>query len=560
MKILVVDDQIENRYLLETLLKGFGHQVVTAVNGKEAFDLLLGDQFQMVISDILMPVMDGFQLCRSVRNDDTLKDILFVVCTATYVEKEDEELALKMGADRFIRKPIEPEKFLEIINRLIRDTEKGEAKNRNRGDKNEKEVFKLYNQRLIHKLEKKMLSLEKEVKERKQAEEALRESEQRYREIFATIGDCLFIADLDGRIIEANPAACRTYGYTREELIGRPAPELITPEYHPVLEEFIKDLKKEGRFFGETVDRRKDGTHMNTEVHGTVIHIKGKKHLLAIIRDVTERKQAQEAMIRTEKMMTIAGLAAGMAHEINNPLAGILQGIQVILGRISPDSPANREAAEECGTTIEAVRAYFENRKLLNFLIAAKDAGERAAIIVENMLNFSRLGESPFIPVDIGELIDNTVALAENEYDLKKKFDFRKINIVRHYTADLPKVPCEAPKIQQVIFNLLKNAAQAMYVSEEPCITLRTKKEGDMVRIDVEDNGPGIPEEVRRRIFEPFFTTKGVGTGTGLGLSVSYFIINENHGGTMEVQANPGHGTTFIIRLPLEMRRKEKVT
>jgi polar amino acid transport system substrate-binding protein len=176
------------------------------------------------------------------------------------------------------------------------------------------------------------------------------------------------------------------------------------------------------------------------------------------------------------------------------------------------------------------------------------------------MLSFSRKSETAFEPADIGKLLDKTVALAESEYDLGKKFDFRQIRIVREYTPGLPEVPCEATKIQQVVLNLLKNAAQAMRNFEaepkEPCITLRTMREDDMVRIEVEDNGAGMPDEVRRRIFEPFFTTKGVGIGTGLGLSVSYFIITENHGGSMEVRSKPGRGTTFIIRLPLVKRGK----
>jgi transcriptional regulator with GAF, ATPase, and Fis domain/FixJ family two-component response regulator len=175
MKILIVDDRRENLYLLESLLKGFGHEVDTATNGQEALDQLHGDGFRMVISDILMPVMDGFQLCREVRADDVLKDMLFVFYTATYTDKKDEDLALKMGADKFIRKPIEPEAFMRIIQDVTRNAEKLKEEPGQAAAGEEEEVFKLYSERLVKKLEKKMLRLEAEMAERKKAERALAE-------------------------------------------------------------------------------------------------------------------------------------------------------------------------------------------------------------------------------------------------------------------------------------------------------------------------------------------------------------------------------------------------
>lgn len=560
IKILIVDDKKENRYLLETLLKGGGHQVVSAVNGKEALDLLRKEKFQMIVSDILMPVMDGFQLCHTVKNDDTLKDIPLVFYTATYVEKEDEEFALKLGATKFIRKPMDPVKFIQIVNHLARDIENGDINAMQEEIENEKEVFKLYNQRLIHKLEEKTLRLEKEVKKQKEVEAALVESEQRYRKIFDTIADALFISDLNGKIVEANPAACRMYGYTREELIGKHALELISPDYHPAFQKFLEELKETGRFIGETVDIRKDGISFFTEVHGTMIHIKGETHLLAIIRDLTERKQAEEMIIRTEKMATVGGLAAGMAHEINNPLAGILQALQVVRGRISPDIPANRKTAEACNTTMDTINRYLDRRKVPYFLEEAKEAGERAALIVENMLSFSRKSQSEFARHDVRQLLDKSVKLAENEYDLKRKFDFRNITVTREYAPDLPDVRCEATKIQQVFLNLLKNAAQALFEAKKtsPRITLRTKKEDNMLIVEIEDNGPGMPREIRKRIFEPFFTTKPAGDGTGLGLSVSYFIITRDHHGKMDVRSVPQKSTTFTIRIPLEKVKNGK--
>jgi len=151
-------------------------------------------------------------------------------------------------------------------------------------------------------------------------------------------------------------------------------------------------------------------------------------------------------------------------------------------------------------------------------------------------------------------LIENVLELAGKDYNLKKKYDFRNIKIIRDFDSDLPLVTCTETEVEQVVLNLLNNAAWAMAIAKKdapPQITLRVNAENRMARIEIEDNGPGMEEAVRSKIFEPFFTTKSVGEGTGLGLSVSYMIITNNHQGTMEVASEPGKGTRFIIQLPL---------
>ncbi|MCP4753077.1 MAG: hypothetical protein GY866_19490 [Proteobacteria bacterium] len=156
-------------------------------------------------------------------------------------------------------------------------------------------------------------------------------------------------------------------------------------------------------------------------------------------------------------------------------------------------------------------------------------------------------------PTNLAELLNRTVELANNDYDLKKKYDLRHIEIAREYNTNQGPVQCTSTEIEQVLLNLLKNASQAMVDqdrAEPPRIVLRTKRDGNMARIEVEDNGPGMDTETRRKPFEPFFTTKPVGVGTGLGLSVSYLIVTGNHKGTMEMESEPCQGTTFVIRLP----------
>lgn len=203
------------------------------------------------------------------------------------------------------------------------------------------------------------------------------------------------------------------------------------------------------------------------------------------------------------------------------------------------------------------IAKYAERREIVEMLRLVMESGHRAAQIVDNMLSFSRKGGAKFSACDISELIDKTIDLASNDYDLKRNCDFRSIEIVRENEAGLPEVPCETSKIQQVILNILNNGTQATSESvsstgSPPTFVIRTAHEAETVRIEIEDNEPGMSEQTRRRAFEPFYTTKDVGAGTGLGLSVSYFIIAENHSGSLEVDSAPGVGATFTIRLSLE--------
>jgi PAS domain S-box-containing protein len=277
----------------------------------------------------------------------------------------------------------------------------------------------------------------------------------------------------------------------------------------------------------------------------------------AVIRvdDVTARVRMEDTMVQTEKMLSVGGLAAGMAHEINNPLSGILQSAQNIARRIDPALEKNNQVAARWGTNLESIRGYLEARGILRFLEGIRQSGERASTTVADMLHFSRPSDARRVPTALDALLDKTVALAAHDYDLRKKYDFRDIEIRRDFAEDLPPVPCVATEIGQVILNLLRNASQALGAQQpagqKPRITLRLRGEAEGVRIEVEDNGPGMDEETRKRVFEPFFTTKDVGVGTGLGLSVSYFIVTSHHQGTMTVDSAPGQGARFVIGLPL---------
>ncbi len=277
---------------------------------------------------------------------------------------------------------------------------------------------------------------------------------------------------------------------------------------------------------------------------------------ILFIEDVTEQIHMEKVMIQTEKMLSIGGLAAGMAHEINNPLAAIMQNAQLLIRRLQPDIPENLAAAKECGFSMEQLDNYLETRQISGMLNAIQQGSHRASDIVRDMLTFSRSEETEKQPVDLNEQLDLALTFASNDHE---HYDFTQIQIEKDYGV-LPSIPCSQTQIQQVLLNIIKNGAQAMASQEEvnlsPKILIRTRQYEDHVRIEIEDNGPGMDKETLKRIFEPFFTTKPVGEGTGLGLSVSYFIITENCGGEMNVKSALGQGTTFIIRLHVERREK----
>jgi PAS domain S-box-containing protein len=276
-----------------------------------------------------------------------------------------------------------------------------------------------------------------------------------------------------------------------------------------------------------------------------------------MVENTTEQTKFAEIMIQSEKMITVAGLAAGMAHEINNPLGTIVQGCQNIVRRVSTMLPKNTEAAEKLGVSITQLDEYFKERQIYEIIESMRTAASKASEIIKNMLQFSRRGESKRVTIGISKIIDESIELAYNDYDLKKRFDFRSFEIVKEIEPDLPDLKITITEMEQVIFNIIKNAAQAINEGNDllkrPKITIRAFKEEEYIRLEIEDNGPGIPEKVKNRIFEPFFTTKDVGEGTGLGLSVSYMIITENHRGRIHVESSLGHGARFIIRLPISI-------
>lgn len=390
-----------------------------------------------------------------------------------------------------------------------------------------------------------------DITEQLRAEEDRTQMRLYLRNIIDSMPSVLVVVDERGGITEWNRAAETLAGVAWEQARGRffadvfprlaaqwPSVRMAITQRRPPRSQRLKEnIQDVMHHFDITIYPLVAG-----EMRGAVVKVD----------DVTAQIRIQEMMVQTEKMLSIGGLAAGMAHEINNPLGAILQSCQNIQRRIAPDLAKNREVAATLGLDLEQLRRYLEQRDILRFLAGIQEAGTRAAKIVSDMLTFSRHSEPHLDYANLKDILETALRLAASDYDLKKKYDFKQISIQRDYDPGLERIYCDKTEIEQVILNLVKNAAQAMAESTvpQPAITLRTRLESRYARIEVCDNGPGMDERTRKRVFEPFFTTKEVGVGTGLGLSVSYFIVTEQHRGSLAVNSEPG-ATCFTIRLPL---------
>ncbi|WP_162459091.1 PAS domain S-box protein [Desulfosarcina ovata] len=391
-----------------------------------------------------------------------------------------------------------------------------------------------------------------DITRQKQAEEELRQLRNYLSNIIDSMPSILVAVDRDGKVTQWNRQTEKTTGLSFEKARFQPLTKVF-PRLSGEMDRIGASIRER-----RVISSPKVTFELGNEIRYediTIFPLVGNGVKGAVIRldDVTQQVRLEEMMIQSEKMLSVGGLAAGMAHEINNPLAGILQNASVLRNRLMGDLPANRQAAEAAGITPAAIRHYLELRRLPDMIDGIHESVNRAAAIVRNMLSFARKSDRIFSSQDLGVLLDRTLDLVQTDYSMKTHYDFKHIHINREYDP-APPVLCEATKLQQVFMNILKNGAEAMAgvtdASASPTFVLCIRDDDNWVQVEIEDNGPGMDEKTRRRIFEPFFTTKPVGQGTGLGLSVSYFIIAEDHGGEMRVHATAGGGTCFVIRLP----------
>ncbi len=392
-----------------------------------------------------------------------------------------------------------------------------------------------------------------DITERKKAEAAIRKGEEQWNRTFNSFTDLVTLQNTDLQIVKANQAACTILDLPLDEIISRHCYDLFAGSKEPCLNcPLLATRKTFAPYTREMYHEKLGKTFL---VSGAPVFDKqGKLEYIAhVAKDITIWKQVEERLLVSEKMTSIAGLAAGVAHEINTPLSGILQSSQLITMGLDPDSTKNQEIAEKHGVDLSAVRSYFKDQELDYFMGGIKASAIKASKIIKGLLDFSRPHGGSFSATDLNKLMQDTLLLAQSDYDLKKQSDIINVKIIEEYSTDLPDINCVGMEIEQVLLNLIKNGVQAMAGEEttERCLILRTLKADEAVRIEVEDNGPGIDTETKKQIFNPFFTTKEVGSGTGLGLSVSYAIICKKHHGKIWVESRPGKGAKFIVELPL---------
>ena len=371
-----------------------------------------------------------------------------------------------------------------------------------------------------------------DVTEREETTDALRDSEERLRSIFETSADILFITQLDGKILDINPAVEEILGFTREEALGANAGIF----YHTIEERdvLIRDVRVKGLVRNREVElQKKDGTIVESLItatgrhneYGVIVGIQG------TIKDITEKKNLERQLIHAQKMEAIGNLAGGIAHNFNNILVGIMGYAELLMTRRSTDDP-----------DYKPIKTIF-------------DGTTRAAEMTNQLLNFARGGETLFQRISLNNVVQNVIPLLSSSFkgivDLKTSLDKK-----------VPPIKGDEGQLEQCLLNLCINARDAMsdggelfiettnqYLDEEFIRTHLDAQAGEFAVLTVSDTGTGMPPEVKERIFEPFFTTKKSSGGTGMGLATLYGIV-KNHGGFITVYSEEGTGTTFKLYFP----------
>ena len=375
-----------------------------------------------------------------------------------------------------------------------------------------------------------------------------------------TIPTPVFYKDQQGCYLGCNQAFEALVGFGRDSVIGRSACDVIVgQELVQEQNKIEQDLLAAPPGTKHSIEARVTsaaGTVRDVVIFRTCYRNEAGKNqgIIASILDITERKKLGQIMVETEKMLMVGGLAAGMAHELNNPIGAIMQNIQNLQRRLSSELGANRRVAGSIGLDIDLMHDYLEQRGINEMLDYISKSSVQAARIVSNMLDFCRQGPVEKCPVPLHDLIDNAIEFVGCDYDFGKGDGHGKVDFVKDYDQRVQMLIINRSEIEQVMANLIRNAIQALEEGcsdADPKIFLRTRLIERGVVIEVEDNGPGMAQEIQNRIFEPFFTTKEIGSGTGLGLAVAYNLVVNNHQGNIRVDSLPGRGTKFSVILPL---------
>lgn len=537
MKVLIVEDTENDRRLLSLNMKHHGWEVLEASNGYEAIEIVEKSIPDLIVSDILMPKMDGFELLWSIKQKEETKNIPFIFYSAVYTGEKDKKLAMALGAEAFIEKPQEPEELYRKIYDIVEEC------NLKKSSKlpdieslvREKDFLKAYSHIVASKLDEKVREL---IELNKKYSQLYNE----FKTLLDSMPDHIFLLDLNLKILWINKKIEEIFNRKTEEVIGMHCYKFFHGKDFPcsicpVQKAFISgDI--------ETIEKRtKDGKIWDIRAvpikdnEGKVINV------IEIARDISEERKTQEQLIHAQRMEDIGILAGGIAHDFRNMLTPILGFAQLIKISVDKDSP---------------VYGYAEN------IISA---GEKASSLAQGLLAFSRKQVLDMKPIMIDDLILNFSKIISRMIgeDIELKLNLNSKNQL---------VMGDAFQIQQILMNLVTNARDAMpkggvlTISSEIILIDENFKKihgfgevGKYILISVSDTGVGMDEATKVKIFEPFFTTKPAGKGTGLGLSIVYGIVKQ-HKGYINVYSELGIGTTFRIYFPLieekiEIEKKE---
>jgi PAS domain S-box-containing protein len=520
LSILIVDDIPENILLLEDVLSELGYSIHGAANGIQALEVMNRQPIDLIISDAMMPKMDGFQLCKSVKNNPSFASIPFIIYSSDYIDEEDKELAKTIGADRYVVKTGGTDSLILAVSELLNI---GEVPVPFDPDQqtlplDDQSFLERHYKLLNKKLEEKMQNLELYSMQLLRKNEQLQRSEHRYRMLFEKASVAIFVLDPDGQtLLDVNSFALQLLGYTQEELLELKHLPLAENDADAI----VTILPT---FSGELNMRTKDGKVLCMESDANLIQYDDQQQLLLFARDITERKTMMERLFQSEKLSLLGTIAAGIAHEVRNPLAGIKLNLQFL-----EQKPGISE----------------DDREVLRLAIEGSQHIEK---VVENTLLMARSTAPEARLADVNEIVMQAVAL------LKLSVHKKHIELESILTDHLPSVKIDAKQVLQVVLNIIRNAVEATPAGGS--IVVRTAMEehpepnmSPRLLCTITDTGEGISDEYLRSAFELFKTTKTAGTGLGLSLSRR---IMQQHGGDIVITRPGSGGTSIILYFPLQ--------
>ena len=553
MRILVVEDDENSRLLQHTLLEASGYEVDSASNGKEALEAMDRARPDLIVSDIMMPEMDGFALCRAVKSDPSTADIPFIFYSATYTTDSDQRLAADLGASRFLIKPLDLDAFIEQVREALAQTSP-QAPGSALPPLNMDAIDAKYAQALARKLDKKVLELKDARTRLGKSETSLQRIEDCYRiaQKIAHVGSWDW--DLTTGSFWWSDEIYVLLGIARERQVPTGALLLsrISEEDRARFERALGLASDRGVAFamehgvlgpGDTLRR----LHSTVEIAAVDPETGKPSRIVCAMRDITDQCQmeADKALMenslrQAQKMEALGALAGGIAHDFNNVLTGILGNAELLRMHFPTQSTDERDCLEQI-----------------------VGASRRATELVRQILTFSRRGDQAKCPTDLKMVIKEALKFIRAAIP-------STIAIQTHLDEKCPFVVADSTQLYQVIMNLCVNASHAMLPNHGTLeITLGCElwggrhdaahaglSAGQYVVLKVRDTGCGMDAATRERIFEPFFTTKKKGEGTGLGLTVVHGIIL-SHNGSIAVASEPGKGSTFCIYLPAIRQQAE---